>query len=186
VYVLAILLSGCIFDTREPNPPDPGGEPAIPLDDPLAPFEAMTVALETLKDANYERAISESFVFSPLEQDSLDQTFAGTDVYANWNRTVELDVLALLISDAQFIDVQFNPTAEGGTTTFQRFRVNYSLRIVNRGAPTDTSMYEGVAYIDNRNEGGNWRVVFWDEIDTVPNQQTWGYLRGILRLRLNP
>lgn len=181
------MIQGCLFDTRDDHPPISDESDAVILDDPLAPFEALTVALESRKEANYERAISENFVFSPTQEDSSDQTFAGEPVYDNWTKAVELDVLRLLLADAQHIEVNFFPTAEGGgTTTFQRYRVAYELRVVTHAEPTDTSVYKGSAYFDNRNEGGNWRLVFWDELDSVPGFFTWGYLKGILRLRLNP
>ena len=186
VCLLVLALAGCLFDTRDAEPPDPtgGGCGATPLDDPLGVFQAMTCALENQQDAGYERAISSRFVFSPTQQDSLDQTFQGTAVYDNWNKTVEMDVLRLLLSDAQSLDVSFNPKIKINQTTYVRYEpVNYELRVVS---PTDTIVYAGVARFDVRNEGGNWRLTFWDEIDTVPNRSTWGYLKGILRLRLNP
>jgi hypothetical protein len=186
---LTLALSGCLFDTRDAYPPPSGGGTgcgAISLDVPGSVFEAMTCALESEQDAAYERAISERFVFSPTQQDSLDQTFAGTAVYDGWNKDVEMDVLSLLLSDAQSVDVQFNPSILINQTTFVRFRVPYVLKVVNTATPTDTASYEGVAQFDVRNEGGNWRLTFWDEIETVPNRSTWGYLKGILRLRLNP
>jgi hypothetical protein len=142
--------------------------------------------LESEQDAAYERAISERFVFSPTQEDSLDQTFAGTTVYEGWTKDVEMDVLGLLLSDAQTIEVEFNPSILINQTTFVRFRVEYALGVVNVATPTDTTLYEGVAQFDVRNEGGNWRLTFWDEIETVPDRNTWGYLKGILRLRLNP
>ncbi len=185
---IALALAGCLFDTRDAEPPATGGSGcgATPLDDPLGVFQAMTCALETQQDAAYERAISSRFVFSPTQQDSLDQTFQGTGVYDNWNKTVEMDVLGLMLSDAQAIDVEFTPQVIHNETTFVRYEVDYRLAIVNVATPTDTTVYGGVAWFDVRNEGGNWRLTFWDERDTVPNLSTWGYLKGILRLRLNP
>jgi hypothetical protein len=188
-FALAITLSGCLFDTRDPYPPPGnvgGGCTGISLDVPEAVFEAMKCAVESQQDAAYERAISPTFVFSPTQQDSLDQTFAGTDVYANWTKDVEMNVLGLLLSDAQTLLVEFNPSILINQNTFVRFRVPYALAVVNVATPTDTTLYEGVAQFDVRNEGGNWRLTFWDEVETVPNRSTWGYLKGILRLRLNP
>lgn len=188
VCLLGLALAGCLFDTRDAQPPDTpgGGCGATPLDDPLGIFQAMTCALETKQDAAYERAISSRFVFSPTQQDSLDPTFQGVDVYANWNKTVEMSVLGLMLSDAQTIDVSFNPSIKHNESTFVRYEVEYRLAVVNVATPTDTTLYGGIAWFDVRNEGGNWRLTFWDERDTVPNMSTWGYLKGILRLRLNP
>jgi hypothetical protein len=186
---LTLALSGCLFDTRDAFPPPSGGGTgcgAISLDVPGSVFEAITCALESEQDAAYERAISERFVFSPTQEDSSNQTFAGTAVYDGWTKDVEMNVLSLMLSDAQTIDVQFNPSILINQTTFVRFRVGYVLKVVNVATPTDTTSYEGVAQFDVRNEGGNWRLTFWDEIETVANRNTWGYLKGILRLRLNP
>jgi hypothetical protein len=68
ICILALAMSGCLFDTRDAEPPADEGDDVIPLDDPLGVFQAMTVALESRKDANYERAISERFVFSPTRR----------------------------------------------------------------------------------------------------------------------
>lgn len=188
VLLLIVAMTGCLFDTREPEPPDPieGGCGAITLDLPNAVFEAMACALESQQDAAYERVISQRFVFSPTQEDSTDQTWGGAPVYENWDKSVEMEVLGLMLSDAQALDVEFFPSVLINTTTFVRFRVPYELRVVNVATPTDTSLYGGVAQFDVRNEGGNWRLTFWDEVETVPNLFTWGRLKGTLRQRLNP
>ncbi len=185
---IAVTLSGCLFDTREPDPPVPGtgGCAAIALDVPNAVFEAINCALESEQDAAYERVISERFVFSPTQDDSLDQRFDGTAVYDGWDKDVEMDVFRLMLSDAQTLAVDFTPSVLINQTTFVRFRVEYALGVVDVATPTDTTLYGGVAQFDVRNEGGNWRLTFWDEVETVPNVRTWGYLKGNLRLELNP
>ncbi|MCI0450803.1 MAG: hypothetical protein L0Z51_00245 [Candidatus Latescibacteria bacterium] len=183
---MALALSGCLFDTREPDEPTPGGDAcsAIALDVSNAVFEAITCALESEQDAAYERVISERFVFSPTQDDSLDQTWGGAPVYENWNKTVELDVFSLMLSDAQTLAVEFSPSILINQTTFVRYRVEYLLTVVNVATPGDTTQYGGVAQFDVRNEGGNWRLTFWDEVETVPDLSTWGFLKGTLRLRL--
>lgn len=186
VCILAFAMPGCLFEARPAEPPFDEGDDVIVLDNPLAVFQAMTVALESLKDANYERAISERFVFSPTQQDSLDQTFAGTNVYDNWDKTVEMDVLGLLLADAKTIDVEFAPSVQHNENTFVRYRVRYDLAVVDIATPTVTTLYAGLAEFDVRLEGGNWRLTFWNEIDGVPDRSTWGKLKGELRLQLNP
>jgi hypothetical protein len=189
VLALGVLgVSACgIFDTRDAQDPgtDTGG--GTTLDSSEKAFVAMTKALTDHKDADYERAISQNFVFSPTLADSLDQNFFGTGVYDNWTKTVEMDVLRLLLSDTQETIVDFGDlTALINKNTFVRYSVTYQLDVITNAAPTDTTSYRGVAQIDVRNENGNWRVTFWDEVETVEGSSTWGFLRGILRLRLNP
>ena len=147
---------------------------------------ALSEALKLKQDANYERAISTSFVFSPTLQDSLDQNFIGTGVFDNWNKTREMDALGLLLADAKTLRSEFSPSVLINKNTFVRYRVDYELLVIQQATPTDTTLYKGQAFFDVRNESGNWRLTFWDENDTVEGFSTWGYLRGILGLRLNP
>ena len=181
-------MPACLFDTREAQEPvDSSDCPVVSLDSPEQAFIAIEKSLEECKqDANYERAISANFVFSPTLTDSLDQNFIGTGVFDNWNKQVEMDVLGLLLSDAQKINVSFMPSVLINKNTFVRYRVDYTLDVIAAASPTDTTHYAGVAQFDVRNEGGNWRVTFWNEVETVAGYSTWGFLKGILRLRLNP
>jgi len=189
--ILAVVLVGalsatCVFDTRDAQPPGPvtGG---CTLETPEKAFNCMTGSLASQQNADYERSISANFVFSPTLADSLDQNFIGTGVYDNWNKDVEMDVLELLFSDAQTTTVDFgSPSILINKNTFVRYSVTYQLDVVTNAAPTDTTRYEGVAEIDVLNENGNWRVTSWNEVETVAGSSTWGFLRGILRLRLNP
>lgn len=186
VLVAAMLAPACIFDTRDPQEPGEPSDDVVSLDTPEQVFQAITRTMETQKDANYERATSDAFVFSPTITDSLDQNFTGTGVYDNWTKTVEMDVLRLLISDAQYTRVTFaigEPLIN--KTTFVRFPVNYTLRVFVP-AEGDTVDYKGVAQFDVRRENGIWRMTFWKEVETVEGARTWGFLKGILRLRLNP
>lgn len=179
----------CLFDTRPAQPPStgPAGCDVIVLDSADQAFVAITESLERCKaDANYQRALSKQFVFSPTVADSLDQNFVGTGVFDNWTSQVELDVFNALLSDAKKSVVTFTPVAIINKNDFVRFRTPYTLDVVSKATPPDTTHYAGVAQIDVRNEGGIWRITFWDEVETVNGKTTWGYLRGVLRLRLNP
>ena len=184
IAVTGLTLPSCLFDTRDAQ--DPGDvSGGCTLETPNRAFICMTQAIADQKDADYERSISENFVFSPTVADSLDQTFAGIDPspYANWDKNTEMTVLGLLFSEAQSTVVDFgSPSRLIDKNTFVRFDVNYTLDVVS-GAPPDTVTYKGNAWIDVRNEGGNWRVTFWDEIETVAGFSTWGYLRGIYKLQ---
>lgn len=182
VVVLALLGSGCIFDARDADPPDTEGT-QIPLDDAIDVFTSMREGLEKDAMSNYERAIADEFIFSPLLDDSLDLNFTGPpNAFENWTRDVERDVTNLLLSETRSIDVGFTPSEEISENNFVRFRTSYDLTLVS--AAGDTAIYRGVAFLDVRRSGGVWKVVYWDEIEPEEGFSSWGFLRGTLRQRL--
>jgi len=185
---LAIALSsGCLFEPRDADPPGgTTGPPPISLRFPSDVLVALRTGLQSLTRSNYERAISEVYIFSPTLEDSLDLNFIGTGVFDNWTKAVELEVYDNIIAEANEIAVTFNNTAIINENTFVRYDVAYELTVISRTAPPDTAEYRGRAYFDVRNEGGNWRLVYWDEIEGVENYASWGFLRGTVRKRLSP
>jgi len=185
LLVLVCLVPGCLFETREDEvqPPSDSGC-SVDLTAPEGVFTAITETFGSLQDACYERAVSDRFIFSPAQQDSLDQNFVGTGVFDNWNKQRELAALGLMLSDAQYLHWDFTPSTQINQSTFVRFRVDYDLQVVNTSAPADTAHYKGAATFDVRKESGIWRITYWDEIEGVPGFSSWGYLRGILGLRL--
>jgi len=182
LVLVAITVPSCLFDTRDAQPPVVGAN-ACTLEQPGRPFICMAGAVSDQRDANYERSISDNFIFSPTFQDSLDQAFISKpDLFTLWDKPTELQALGILFSDNDKSFVDFGtPQALINKSTFVRFKTSYSLTVVT--ATPDTTVYKGVAQIDVKNEGGNWRVTFWDEVETVPGFRTWGYYRGILGLR---
>lgn len=185
VVCIALVVPSCLFETRDAfTPTDP--TQACTLESPGRWKICMTGAVNEQKDANYERTLSPNFLFSPTPADSLDGTFTGTDVYVNWNKDRELAVLGTLFSETTKTTVDFGDLQIIiNKNTFVRFRSNYALEVITPHTPdpADTTTYKGVAEIDVRNEGGQWKVTFWNEIETVAGFSTWGFLRGIYGLR---
>lgn len=181
VTLCAVLSAGCLFDTRSAEPPNKNIVNQIPLDDPTDVFASMKDGLEGDASSNYERALSDQFIFSPLSDDSLNVNFVGTDVYNNWTKEVERDVTGLLLSETDTLEFDFQLTRLIDENDFVRFETTYSLRTVT-GQTVVT--YKGVAHIDVRLENGIWQVVYWDEMERVPGFDTWGLYRGFLRQRL--
>lgn len=179
----ALMVSACLFEAREATPPDAGSGPSVPLDSPTQPFVAVKTSFEKDNDVDYERALSDGFRFYPLQDDSLDQSLIGTGAYDNWTKDVELEVVRLLLSEAN-LEVSFETTPRINENTFVRFDVIYVLLEIKPGTPPDTTQYAGTSQIDVRNEGGNWRFTQWRDLSAGPGVRTWGYLRGITRLRL--
>lgn len=181
--ILAFVGSGCLFDARDAErPPIEGGGTVIIFDDPQDVLAGMRVGFEEDAFSNYERAIGDDFIFSPLLDDSLDQTFNAT-TFAGWNRDVELEVARLILSEADTIDVEFNPQAVIDQNTFVRYETSYSISVSPRvdGPPT---VYQGIANIDVLKVGGIWQVVYWDEVEPDDIYRSWGFLRGLTRQKL--
>ncbi len=184
VAMVAAALGGCLFDTRTPAPPDTG-RAVITLDTPERAFEAIRVSLADLTDADYERALSERFRFYPLVDDSLDQNFIGTTVYDAWTKTVELDVLGTLLGESSRLTVTWSPATLINENTFVRFSAGYTLEVVS-SVDGGRTIYGGRSEIDVENEGGNWRITQWRDVAATDSTRTWGFLRGLVRRRLNP
>jgi hypothetical protein len=177
-------LSACLFETRTPTAPGSDSGPTVILDSPEKVFASIEVSFEKLNDVDYDRAISEGFVFSPMLDDSLDENLIGTGVYDNWTKPVEMDVLnQIILSEASHIDVVWNTSALINENTFVRWDADYVLTTVS-AATGDTTIYGGTSLIDVRKENGQWRIAYWKDIAAAEGVRSWGYLRGISRLRL--
>lgn len=183
LLLFALAASGCLFDTRDAEPPLVGGI-TVTFDQPQKVFTGMRVGLEDEKNfSNFERAIGDDYFFSPLPQDSLNPTFLGSPVFANWTRQVEIDAADLLQSEADTIEVEFTPAELVSQNTFVKYDTQYNLRVV-RKANGQSTTYRGKAYIGVRRIGGVWQVVYWDEYEPDETADSWGFLRGTLRQRL--
>lgn len=177
-------LSACLFETRSPAAPGSDSGPTVVLDSPEKVFEAINESFGKLNDVDYDRAISVSFRFSPILDDSLDENLIGTGVYDNWTKPVEMDVLnQIILSEASSITVAWSPSALINENTFVRWDAAYVLTSVS-AATGDTTVYGGTSLIDVRKENGQWRIEYWKDISAAEGVRTWGYLRGISRLRL--
>ena len=179
-------LSACLFETRSPTAPGSDSGPTIILDSPEKPFAALRESFDKLNDVDYDRAISTGFRFSPMLDDSLDENLIGTGVYDNWVKQVEMDVLnQIILSEASSIKVTWSTSELINENTFVRWDAGYVLSIVS-AATGDTTVYGGTSQIDVRKENGQWRIVSWRDISAAEGVRSWGYLRGISRLRLGP
>ena len=63
-----LLSTACIFDTRDANPPSNSGGGCV-LDKPQQAFVCMANALAKRQNGDYDRSISDNFVFTPTTAD---------------------------------------------------------------------------------------------------------------------
>jgi len=136
VACIALAVPSCLFETRDAANPGTGTT-ACTLESPGKFKVCMTSAVNEQKDANYERTLSATFIFSPTPADSLDQNFTGTDVYANWNKDRELAVLGTLFSESTKTTVDFGDLQTIiNKNTFVRFRSSYTLEVITPNDPS--------------------------------------------------
>lgn len=178
------MFSACMFETRTPTEPGSGTGPTVVLDSAEKVFAAISESFDKLNDVDYDRAISLEFRFYPMLDDSLDENLIGTDVYDNWTKPVERDVLnQIILSEASSIDVEWSFARLINENTYVRWDAGYVLTVVS-AATGDTTLYGGSSQIDTRNENGQWRITYWKDISAEEGMRSWGYYRGISRRRL--
>jgi hypothetical protein len=177
IAVPLVALLGCdIFDTRDAEVPGTGGTPWVPPTLPAQVFINLESGLEDLTGANYEKSLGDAFTFVPLAAD-VDKL--GADIYADWTKTVEVDVTDRILNDAQSVGVVFIKTQIRDEADFADFRVTYTLDVTYTNGDSET--FKGVAQFDMQRIAGNWRLIKWTDQEGIEGFATWGYLRGVTR-----
>jgi hypothetical protein len=175
---LLFMVTGCIFDTREANPPGGEGSTWQVPDFPSKVFINMKSGLEELTGTNYERSLDASFTFVPLPEDANQLPGA----FDNWTAEVEMQVVRRLLADASKITVDFTDLEQIlSQTGFADFQGFYDLTIIDRSTPPDTTQYKGKAQFNFQEGSKGWQIVRWEDIEFVTDFATWGFLRGSRR-----
>ncbi|UCH85225.1 MAG: hypothetical protein JSW50_05925 [Candidatus Latescibacterota bacterium] len=175
-----VMLStvGCdIFDTREPEPPGSGGTPWEPPTVPSIVFTNLTTGLEDLTGVNYEKSLGETFKFVPMPAD-VDRL--GPEVFADWTKSVEVDVTQRILAAASSVEVSFiNPEQTLDQDPFATFEAPYELIVTDTQGKKET--YKGRARFDMQRLSQGWHLIQWEDLEGVQGFATWGYLRGTTR-----
>ena len=172
------ILHGCIFDTRNPEPPGGAGSTWVVPNLPTQVFTNMRNGLEDLSGVNYKRSIQDIFTFVPLPEDLSNPTLIGA--FDNWTADVEKEVIDKLLADASNIDVSFNNIEQTlDRTPFAYFHVDYSLRWIDTSS--DTTFYKAKAEFRMQDGSKGWQLIYWQDIERVSGFASWGFLRGTLR-----
>jgi hypothetical protein len=155
--------------------------PAVAVQNLLYAYNEMVIS-------NYELCFSDSFLFSSPE-DSIDAVNDGRgDLFAGWNKQVEvgvannifstysasdsLDLLLTLIPAEDYVDII-------GDTTAVLYR-NYSLILLS--AVSDTITAEGLATFHLCQEQLNWWTIYlWQDIPAVSGETDWGDIKAEYR-----
>jgi hypothetical protein len=173
------MMAGCIFDTREANPPGGVGSTWQVPDFPSKVFLNLESGLEELTGTNYERSLNEIFTFVPLPEDANNLPGGAFD---DWSVDVEMQVVRRLLADANKIAVNFTDLEQiRNQTGFADFQGFYDLSVIDRSIPPDTVIYKGKAQFDFQEGSKGWQMVRWEDLERVTNFASWGFLRGSTR-----
>ncbi len=191
VIYLFILMMACAknpFSTRDTE--DPYGS-AGTWETPQSPGVAvqnLLFAYNEMVISNYELCFSDSFLFSSPE-DSIDAVNDGRgDLFADWDKRVEVGVTNNIFSTYSATDTLnlfLSLTAAEdyidiiGDTTAVLFR-SYSLVLLT--STPDTAIAEGLATFHLCQEQLNWWTIYlWEDIPAVSGETDWGDIKAEYR-----
>lgn len=187
---LALVWSGCFFDTRTPEQGENTDTRWMPATSALTLVSNVQVTLEDQQIGFYARSFRTDFVFYADVQDSLEEALQGRNPFAAWDASVEEQVAQIILDRADRIRLTLTdlspPVAEIGSDT-ARIRKQYEFAVVNEestdtGVEIDSSVYKGTLTFFMKDEAGGWALYRWEDARSPEaGIKSWGKLRGETR-----
>lgn len=183
--VALVLLSGCIFEPREPELPGTGEQiQYLPQDKPQNVWANIETSLENSNASGWNDNISQD-VFAYLPDDDSAQQFPGA--FVGWDREREVNFISNFFNagvsiTAKMRNDDFQVPGTSGTEV-EWEGVIYDLTVTNL-ADNSVVRYRASADITFRLEGNNWYIYLWDDLngESAPEGgaifSTMGVLRG--------
>ncbi|HEX7400713.1 MAG TPA: hypothetical protein VF369_00915 [candidate division Zixibacteria bacterium] len=194
ILMLNLCLSGCKnpFRTRESPPPiisegtwETPSQPEIVIQNLLYAYNERIIG-------NFIQCLADSFRFSAPE-DSLDAVNQGrTDLFAGWDRSVELSVTTRIFDiSRQYPDsisyvLSFDLTPpvpdDIGDSLSTLSREYELLTISGKTAPPESTLAKGIATFWMRETSLNWWSIYlWKDIAAVANSADWADFKAQFR-----
>lgn len=185
--LLALVLSGCFFDPRDPQAPD--SETSVPyLDrtDPKNVWDNMQTSLRNVHSPGWEDAtLLSDYLYIP--DGGAESQFPGA--FDAWDGPAEVDFIQKFYSTNPTIEVvlrdpDFVVPATSGTQV-EWENVIYDVTVNDQGGAVNR--YRGSANITFKVEGNYWYVSIWEDLKGEPDPinggsdlPTMGVLRGTI------
>ena len=188
LLIPVILSFGCMFDTRDPEPPTNEQLPWVPpTDSPLTVLQNLAnVIVKHENHFDYMRSFADDFIFVPSDNDltNFEETFAHPWTYQR---------------EAQFCSNLFNALATANTITIEFDRADtediisdieetailyrqYTLDIPPASSGLPGNLTIGLARIKLRiSSEGYWVIYRWEDVKFNENYPDWGELRHHFR-----
>jgi hypothetical protein len=198
IMILIMMLSLCCsgfknpFRTRKsPTPIISEGTWETPSQ-PEVVIQNLLYAYNERIIGNFNQCLADSFRFSAPE-DSLDAVNQGrTDLYTDWDRSVELSVTTRIFdisrqypdSISYFLSINSTPSVPDdigdSLATLSR---EYELLILSgKTTPPESTLAKGIATFWMRETSLNWWSVYlWKDIPAVANTEDWADFKAQFR-----
>lgn len=185
VWICASLLlwgglSGCLFDTRDPDDPDAVEVPREPPTEPRIVLENIRKTFSAKQVGNYNLSLADDFAFEPDRTDAND--IPGT-FFVGWNKERETSAMGQILNSAGTITFTWTPSGEPLTVPDRPndlYYENLAYRMTFRKTtpePADTTL-SGKANLYMRDVGGAWFIYKWVDIrDGATSNATLGMAR---------
>ncbi len=183
VLLALMMLSGCIFNPR--NPELPIGDPInyLPRTEPIKVWENIQLSLNNNDSFGWEDNLHPDFTYFPDSE--AESQFSGA--FAGWNLAKEMNFITSFYSTGVSTlskmrnDDFYPPEPAGDEVRWEG--VIYYLRVTNASDGSETR-YRASANITFRFEGNSWYVYLWEDLigESDPGSEnilpTMGVLRG--------
>jgi len=179
------LVSSCgEFSVRPSLPPSGGGTQWLDPQEPHLVLSNMINVITEKDPLNYERLITEDFVFvpDPVDANELESYYPG--VFLEWTADVEVTVASHMLDESNTALAMLTFSNEeiiNETDSTHVVQENYSL--ILQTADLDLETYRGTARFSMRRlADGFWYIHKWEDF-RLPDaeEDTWGVLRGQIR-----
>ncbi|MEZ4387792.1 MAG: hypothetical protein R3D98_09480 [Candidatus Krumholzibacteriia bacterium] len=187
VTVLVPLAGGCLFGTRDPEPPQTAAIDYLPRSSPSNVWENCRLALTNKDSGGWDTAVSENFVYVP--DGATETSFPGV-AWASWDKPTEMTFIGnwfasgvtIQSDQAQWKDPASQNTNDG-SGGFAQWDVIYFLSITDSFG--SSTRYRGRAVVEFTLEGSYWYLSYWrdeqgeqDPENPTSTLATMGALRG--------
>jgi hypothetical protein len=184
LFLATIAPEGCLFEPRTAETPETGTD-QYPWIVPISAkdvFVNLKNGLASNLDSNYERSLDPAFTFIP----SADAEAVYPTSFADWTKTVELNVLARIKTfyvgarSAQFGDANMNFPIKNEQVGLATYQGPYTIT-VNLGDGSPALVYAGEAIFTIVQGTQGWVLTKWEDIRPIGPNPTSGILRGAMR-----
>jgi hypothetical protein len=174
---------GCIFDTREPEPPSTQAINYLPRSSAANVWENCRLALVNKDIGGWDTAVAEDFQYAP--DGETQSAYPGVD-WQNWDKQAELDFINSWFATDVTIEASLRDSvinAPDGSGGFAEWDLIYLLTVTDNQTGS-TTRYRGRCILEFSVPDNFWYVSYWrdeqGEVDpeTGATLQTMGALRG--------